>query len=107
MARLLLVSNRLPVTVKVEHGKLSVQPSAGGLASGLKGPHEGSGGLWLGWPGDTSKLDEAGLQQLAPQLQALRTEPLYLSASEVSRYYDGFSNRVLWPLFHYFVDRLP
>ena len=107
MPRLLLVSNRLPVTVKVEHGTVSVSPSAGGLASGLRGPHESSQGLWIGWPGDTTKLSPRQREAVDVQLSQLRTVPLHLSASEVTRYYDGFSNRVLWPLLHYLLDRLP
>ncbi|MGI5865626.1 MAG: bifunctional alpha,alpha-trehalose-phosphate synthase (UDP-forming)/trehalose-phosphatase [Myxococcales bacterium] len=105
--RVLLVSNRLPVTVKVEKQKVTVARSSGGLATGLSGPHQRSGGLWLGWPGETSRLDPAQREQLDAELSALNTVPLYLSASEVNRYYESFSNGVLWPLFHYLVDRIP
>ena len=107
MPRLLLVSNRLPVTVKTERGELSVQVSSGGLASGLAGPHQASGGLWLGWPGDTTKLSPPQIAQLEKQLEKERCIPLYLTTSEVNRFYEGFANRILWPLFHYLVDRLP
>ncbi len=37
----------------------------------------------------------------------MRCAPVFLSADEVSQYYDGFSNAVLWPLFHYLLDRIP
>src|SRR5437016_6153746 len=57
MSRLLIVSNRLPVTVKLDHGEIVVTQSAGGLATGLRGPHQRSESLWLGWPGDVSRLD--------------------------------------------------
>lgn len=107
MSRLLLVSNRLPVTVKTEKDNVSVVRSAGGLATGLSRPHERSGGEWLGWPGDVSRLTEAQRAKVESQLEGLRCVPLYLSASEVSRYYEGYSNRVLWPLCHYMVDRIP
>jgi trehalose 6-phosphate synthase/phosphatase len=107
MSRLLLVSNRLPVTVKVEKDSVSVVRSAGGLATGLSRPHERSAGVWLGWPGDVSRLTDAQRAKVEAQLEALRCVPLYLSASEVSRYYEGYSNRVLWPLCHYMVDRIP
>lgn len=107
MARLLLVSNRLPVTVKVEKEAVSVVRSPGGLATGLSGPHERSGGLWLGWPGDVSRLTGAQRAQVEGQLAGLRCVPLYLSAGEVSRFYEGYSNRVLWPLCHYLLDRVP
>ncbi len=107
MSRLLLVSNRLPVTVKADKDQVSVVRSAGGLATGLSRPHERSGGVWIGWPGDVSKLTGAQRAQVESQLAALRCVPLYLSASEVSRYYEGYSNRILWPLCHYLLDRMP
>src|SRR5262245_38430611 len=107
MSRLLLVSNRLPVTVKAEKDAVSVGRSAGGLATGLSRPHERSGGLWVGWPGDVSRLSDAQRTQVEAQLTGMRLVPLYLGASEVSRYYEGYSNRVLWPLCHYLVDRVP
>jgi trehalose 6-phosphate synthase/phosphatase len=107
MSRLLLVSNRLPVTVKVEKDTVSVVRSAGGLATGLSRPHERSGGVWIGWPGDVSRLSDSQRAQVESQLEALRCVPLYLSASEVSRYYEGYANRVLWPLCHYMLDRIP
>jgi|CZKU01.1.fsa_nt_gi trehalose 6-phosphate synthase/phosphatase len=105
--RLVLVSNRLPVTVKVDRGDLAVVRSGGGLATGLRGPHEQSGGLWIGWPGDVSRLADAQRRKLDAHLEELRCVPVYLSSVEVSRYYDGFSNAVLWPLFHYLLDRIP
>jgi trehalose 6-phosphate synthase/phosphatase len=107
MSRLILVSNRLPVTVKADGGRVAVAPSAGGLATGLKGPHQRSGGLWLGWPGDVSRLSAAELAEVERRLAELRCVPVHLTASEVSRYYEGFSNRVLWPLFHYLLDQIP
>ncbi|MDY7226729.1 bifunctional alpha,alpha-trehalose-phosphate synthase (UDP-forming)/trehalose-phosphatase [Hyalangium rubrum] len=107
MPRLLLVSNRLPVTVKAEKDHVSVVRSPGGLATGLSRPHERSGGVWIGWPGDVSRLSAAQRTQVESQLSALRCVPLYLSASEVSRFYEGYSNRVLWPLCHYLLDRIP
>lgn len=106
-SRLLIVSNRLPVTVRVEQGAFQVTPSAGGLATGLRGPHEQSGGLWIGWPGDVGRLEEKQRKDLDQKLAALRTVPLYLGQKEAARFYEGYSNGVLWPLFHYLIDRMP
>jgi trehalose 6-phosphate synthase/phosphatase len=105
--RLLIVSNRLPVTVKAERGELRVVPSAGGLATGLRGPHEKSNGLWIGWPGDVSKLDSAQKSALDERLAGLRCAPVHLAEEDVTRFYDGFSNGVLWPLFHYLLELIP
>jgi trehalose 6-phosphate synthase/phosphatase len=107
MPRLLIVSNRLPVTVKVEGDAPSVTPSTGGLATGMSGPHERLGGLWIGWPGELGGLSGDARQELDRKLGELRLAAVPLSADEVARYYEGYSNGVLWPLFHYFAARLP
>jgi trehalose 6-phosphate synthase/phosphatase len=107
MARLILVSNRLPVTVHSAGSDVRVDRSGGGLATGLRGPHERSGGTWIGWPGDANGFDAAQMGALRDRLAELRCTPVLLSAEEVSGYYDGFSNAVLWPLFHYLLDRIP
>jgi trehalose 6-phosphate synthase/phosphatase len=106
MSRLVIVSNRLPVTVTRADGALAVERSPGGLATGLSCPHQRSGGLWVGWPG-VADLDASERDELAPRLAELRNVPVWLDAEEVRRYYDGFSNGVLWPLFHYLVDQMP
>ena len=107
MARVLIVSNRLPITVRADADGIEVQPSVGGLATGLRGPHERSGGLWIGWPGLVDPLPEEEGRALAARLEAMRAIPVQLSAEEVQRYYESYSNGVLWPLFHYFVGELP
>jgi trehalose 6-phosphate synthase/phosphatase len=108
MSRVLIVSNRLPITVKRTDDAFEVEMSAGGLATGLRGVHEQSGGLWIGWPGvDDDSLADADRQALAPRFEALRVVPIALSASEVERYYEGFCNGILWPLFHYLLGTLP
>ena len=107
MARLIVVSNRLPVTVSVSQGHATVQPSMGGLATGLRGPFEHSHGLWIGWPGDLSRLAPEARESVLTELTKLRTLPVELTAEEVHSYYEDFSNGVLWPLFHYLLDRVP
>ncbi len=53
--RLVIVSNRLPITVKTDdQGAVTLEQSPGGLATGLRGAHERWSGVWIGWPGDTS-----------------------------------------------------
>ena len=49
--RVILVSNRLPISVHVEHGELIVERSSGGLATGLSGYHDRGRSVWIGWPG--------------------------------------------------------
>lgn len=107
MGRLLLVSNRLPVTVSHEHGAPTVAQSAGGLATGLRGPHEQGDGLWFGWPGNLDDRRRATREPIRQELAALRAVPVFLSKAEIDHYYRGFANGVLWPLFHYLLDRVP
>ncbi|HYS82157.1 MAG TPA: bifunctional alpha,alpha-trehalose-phosphate synthase (UDP-forming)/trehalose-phosphatase [Anaeromyxobacteraceae bacterium] len=108
MPRLLIVSNRLPITVRLaEGGAVSVEPSTGGLATGMKGPHERLGGLWIGWPGDLERLPDGARREVDRRLAELRLAGVPLSADEIARYYEGYSNAILWPLFHYSVARLP
>lgn len=106
MSRLLIASNRLPVTVHVEHGDAIVARSTGGLAAALAAPHARPGSSWIGWPGDLSRLAPAQRGSVLAKLEALRTVPVELPPAEAHRFYDGFSNGVLWPLFHYLLDKV-
>jgi hypothetical protein len=104
MNRVLIVSNRLPVSVVRTDGKLQLQRSAGGLATGLAAVHSRSKGVWIGWPGDAGDLTAAEQQVLEEQWKAWRLAPVPLSAQEVEGFYECFCNGVLWPVLHY---RLP
>lgn len=107
MRRVLLVSNRLPITVKVAEGSIEVASSTGGVATGLRGPHARFGGCWIGWPGDTTSLTPAQAHELDRSLKQSRNIPVYLDYLEQDQYYRGFANGVLWPLFHYLLDKVP
>src|SRR5918992_2161085 len=108
MPRVLIVANRLPVTVHPSETGVDVQKSSGGLATGLLRPHEQSGGLWIGWPGtNDDEISEEQRVTLDQQLADLRLVSVPLTANQVARYYEGFSNGVLWPLFHYLLDQVP
>ncbi len=97
---MILVSNRLPVTLVRRKRKLEVEPSAGGLAVGLDAFYREHEARWVGWPGDIGRGDHRAIER------RLRTEyacyPVFLPRDTARRYYAGFSNRTLWPLFHSF-----
>ena len=104
MSKLLIVANRLPVTVERRQGENRYRPSVGGLATGLASLGRGRDMRWIGWA-------ETGASRLdASQREVLRHElgtkfdslPVFLTADDISGFYHGFSNRTLWPLFHYF-----
>ncbi len=107
MPRVLIVANRLPITVKITETGVDVQRSTGGLATGLQGPHEHSNGLWIGWSGATEDLSPERQAQLDAKLGEMRLVAVPLSGDQITRYYEGFSNGVLWPLFHYLLDQIP
>jgi trehalose 6-phosphate synthase/phosphatase len=106
MGRLIIVSNRLPMTIKSDHGEIVVSKSSGGLATGMCGFHEQSDSIWVGWPGDVSRFDTNQRAIIERHLVDIRTVPIYLSQAEITRYYESFSNGVLWPLFHYLTDKV-
>ena len=104
---LLVVSNRLPVTVKASGDSVEVTPSVGGLATGLRGLHEQQESLWIGWTGVEGELTPAAEQAMQERLAAQRLVAVPMSADEVSVFYGRVSNGVLWPMFHDQLEQLP
>ncbi|WP_324667861.1 bifunctional alpha,alpha-trehalose-phosphate synthase (UDP-forming)/trehalose-phosphatase [Geochorda subterranea] len=103
MARLVVVANRLPVSVIKRKDGLRVSSSPGGLASGLSACFRPESDRWVGWPGIAAeRLSMAERESLEGRLRRRGHCPVFLSQEEVERYYLGFSNRTLWPLAHYF-----
>ncbi len=103
MSKLIIASNRLPVSIEKENKGIKVTPSAGGLATGLKSYHKGSNSIWIGWPGIMPETDEEA-KAIVSSLEKEQCLPVYLDDDLVSNFYDGFSNATLWPLFHYFTE---
>lgn len=101
--RLIIVSNRLPVVVNKDvHGNWDVRSGSGGLVTALAPVLGNRGGTWIGWPG--RPLDEAGglrrvLSQEARNF-GYALKPVNLTQEEQEKYYEGFANEILWPLFH-------
>jgi trehalose 6-phosphate synthase/phosphatase len=102
--RLIFVSNRLPVTVEKKRGKLTFKQSVGGLATGLQSFYQSYDSIWIGWDGLTSEsLNPEEALALENELkEKYRNHPVPLSRNDVKLFYHGFSNRTIWPLFHYF-----
>jgi trehalose 6-phosphate synthase len=100
---LIVVSNRLPfVLAKEESGAWSLEPGSGGLVTALRPVLRDRGGTWIGWNGTTSEegsdADEAFHR--AEGRFGYRLVSVPLSAAERDGFYQGFSNQVVWPLFH-------
>ena len=109
--QLIVVSNRLPLSFKQEKGGLKAEPSSGGLVSALVPILKEHGGTWIGSPGIAGLGEEAGKNQLGDEAgiqrlldeshdNAYRYVPVHLSEEEQVNFYEGFSNEVVWPLFH-------
>jgi trehalose 6-phosphate synthase/phosphatase len=103
MDRLLIISNRLPVSIEKRKGALHFHPSVGGLATGLSALYKSYSSIWIGWPGIALDNIKEGAEEIETKLMSeLDCKPIFLSQTDIEKYYHGFSNRTLWPLFHYF-----
>ncbi len=103
--RLLIVSNRLPITLYKEGHGWGIRPSSGGLVTAMAPVLRNRGGFWIGWPGTLEDGDweeplSSGTRSVGYTLRAVR-----LTREEHDQFYYGFSNEVLWPLFHDLQDR--
>ncbi|KAH6677198.1 glycosyl transferase [Halenospora varia] len=99
--RLLLVSNRLPITIKrSDDGTYAFSMSSGGLVTGLSGLSKTTTFQWYGWPG--LEVPEAEAKPLVKRLKdEYGAVPVFIEDELADRHYNGFSNSILWPLFHY------
>ncbi|HSX43146.1 MAG TPA: bifunctional alpha,alpha-trehalose-phosphate synthase (UDP-forming)/trehalose-phosphatase [Candidatus Saccharimonadales bacterium] len=101
MPNLVIVSNRLPVSVARVNGKLQFGQGMGGLATGLSGYTKQRGTKWIGWPGIPSDdLTEQEQAQITRELRRQHCYPVFLTRAQIGEYYNGYSNSVLWPLLH-------
>ncbi len=100
--RLVVVSNRLPyVLQRGEDGNWGLKPGSGGLVTALLPVLRDRGGIWIGWPGVTEEVsDVARVLRTASRGTGYAFEPVILSQEEIDKYYHGYSNEILWPLFH-------
>ncbi len=96
--RLILVSNRLPVRTERIEGENRLHHSSGGLVPALVPILRENGGCWVGWTG--TDYDETVSDLVKRSVQDYALEPVFLTPHEEVGYYRGFSNEILWPLFH-------
>ncbi len=91
-ARLLLVSNRLPITIKrSEDGKYEFSMSSGGLVSGLSGLSKTTTFQWYGWPGLQVPEDE--VEDMKKKLKDdYGAVPVFIDDDLAEKHYNGFSS---------------
>ncbi|HVQ44835.1 MAG TPA: bifunctional alpha,alpha-trehalose-phosphate synthase (UDP-forming)/trehalose-phosphatase [Candidatus Saccharimonadia bacterium] len=100
---LIVVSNRLPVSVKKSGGKLVFEASTGGLATAMSSLDNSGSNIWIGWPGISSdELTADDKKTIRKELEKNHCYPVFLNSQQIERFYDGYANATLWPLFHYF-----
>lgn len=109
MGRLIIISNRLPFSLDKDGDKVSLRQSSGGLVSAIKSYFENSsfqkggitGKMWMGVADFPQEDWDVAVASHASKLD-FSVVPLFVDNELYDRYYNGFSNSVLWPLFHYF-----
>jgi len=100
--RLIVLSNRLPFSFRRDvTGKWQAEPSGGGLVTALLPVLRHRGGIWIGWPGGADDIPDMSADlTLAGEGTGFTLRSVPLTADEVRNFYEGFSNEVIWPLFH-------
>ncbi|MCL4117249.1 UNVERIFIED_CONTAM: hypothetical protein GTU68_001988 [Idotea baltica] len=105
MSKTIIISNRLPVQLQISNGGITAVPSVGGLATGMKSVHSSGDSLWIGWSGLTDEeIPDELSDEIDEALAKHGSSKVRLTADEVDGFYYGFSNRTIWPLFHYFLE---
>src|SRR5437667_10173492 len=100
MNRLIVVSNRLPFALDSTGEDLwTVTPATGGLVAAIEPVLRERGGIWIGWPGIAGEIPQEPLTK-ATRNAGYQVVPVALSEAERDEFYFGYSNEVIWPLFH-------
>jgi trehalose 6-phosphate synthase/phosphatase len=107
MGRLIIISNRLPFSIDRDGDRATLRQSSGGLVSAIKSYFENSNASdnfeekwWVGGA-DFPQKDWDFISDEISKLD-FSVVPLFINKILYKDYYNGFSNSVLWPLFHYF-----
>ncbi len=111
--RLLVVSNRAPYSIRRRGRRVDLVPTVGGLATTLDDLLRRRGGTWLAWSGTTARRGQRRgrsggsfrIRSSAAPGAGYRVRLLNLTETDVADYYQGFSNRSLWPLCHLLIGQ--
>ena len=98
--RILIVANRLPVSIKRNGSEVELIPSSGGLATGLSSLPQHYQTAWIGWPGVARKDERKDIESRL--ISKYEYYPVFLQENISEKYYEGYSNRTIWPIFHSF-----
>jgi trehalose 6-phosphate synthase len=95
-SRLIIVSNRVAVPEPAGNQK------PGGLAVAVKAALKNRTGLWFGWSGKAEEVTDS--EPRIVERNKITYVVIDISTHDFQEYYNGFANRVLWPILHYRVD---
>ncbi|MGD8979225.1 MAG: trehalose-6-phosphate synthase, partial [candidate division WOR-3 bacterium] len=104
MKRILVISNRLPLTVTKRENRIRYHSSVGGLATGLSSLSKTYQNVWVGWPGIAAERVKTDKMRIKRKLRQENCHPVFIRQYDIEHYYYGFCNRTIWPLFHYFTQ---
>lgn len=106
MSKLVIVSNRLPVVAhRSKKDQWRFKPGSGGLVTALSPVLRDRGGLWIGWTGMSGSPDLQKSLRKGEEASGYSLRTVELTHNEIEKYYHGFANEILWPLFHDLVSR--
>eukprot|EP01084_Bolivina_argentea_P130470 230313_1 len=94
---LIVVANRLPVSMQYIDNKWKFKTSAGGLVTALKQ----LGNLDMEWVGCPGYIEQKERDYISRKLNEYNVHPVFVEKRDYDNYYNGFCNGILWPLFHY------
>jgi alpha,alpha-trehalose-phosphate synthase [UDP-forming]/trehalose-phosphatase len=106
---LIIVSNREPYQHKKTGSTIKVEKPSGGLTSAMDEALRAIGGIWVAWGSgseDREIVDEKNRVAVPPDKPLYTLKRVWLTPEEVTNYYHGYSNQVLWPLCHIALDRI-
>ncbi|MGB8768812.1 MAG: trehalose-6-phosphate synthase [Candidatus Korobacteraceae bacterium] len=98
--RIVVVSNRLPIAIKQDAEGWRVDPSSGGLVTALRPLLNDCAGVWIGSTGTDASPEVGRVLAKYSRRSNFALKAVFMTPEERSRFYCGFSNEVLWPLFH-------
>jgi trehalose 6-phosphate synthase/phosphatase len=99
--KVIVVSNRLPIAIfKNNSNEWEVRPGTGGLVTALEPIIRKTNGVWIGWPGYSEDAPAGKLLADYNEKNNFHLIPVDVTEQEIERYYRGFSNKSIWPLFH-------
>jgi alpha,alpha-trehalose-phosphate synthase [UDP-forming]/trehalose-phosphatase len=106
---IIIASNREPY-VHVKSGpSVKVSRPAGGLTSAMDEVLRSTGGKWIAWgsgSADRESVDASDRVGVPPGRPSYTLRRVWLTQDQVKNYYEGYSNQVLWPLCHIFLERV-